>query len=91
MSYTNPDREEDRNEDLLFSMLVFSRAMSLIFKPGEGLLVDLKGDMCDLHPNSTKVIVFHDGDMIKIMDASERTDLKEGDWIQMIDNDNLKN
>lgn len=91
MSYTDPNREEDRAEDVLFSMLVFSRAMSIIFNNGEGLLVDLKGDMCELQPELNRVIVFREGDMIKIIDASERTDLKEGDWIQMIDKDNLKN
>ena len=86
MNYTNPDDKNytDSPSDWLFFALTFSQALSTMLKEGIGVFIVLKGDAVHLHPESKKVIIFNDGKMIKIIDASERTDLKHGDWIQII-------
>ena len=87
MNYTKPDNEdyEDKPEDWLFCSLVFAGALGTVLKEmGDGIFVELKGDELDLHPDAKYVIVWNDGKHISIIDASERTDLKEGDRIKVI-------
>lgn len=93
MNYTKPndDDHEDQPEDWLFGALLFGRTLGLILREGEGIVVDLKGDMIDLYPDSKRVIVHSTEHQIVVTDADERTDLKEGDWVKMIDGDTLMN
>jgi hypothetical protein len=93
MNYSRPkdSNHEDEPEDWLFGALLFSRALGLILKEGEGIVVDLKGDMIDLYPDAKRVIVYATKHQIAVEDADERDDLKEGDLVQMIDGDIIIN
>jgi len=92
-NYTKPhDKDyEDTPEDYLYTSMVFARTLSRVLDDGVGILIDLKGDMLKLNPDAKRVVVFNDGDMIRIVNASERTDLEDGDWIKMISKDNISN
>ena len=91
MNYTNPEDKNhiDSPEDWLFSALTFGQALGTILKEGIGVFIVLDGDAVDLHPGAKNVIIFNDGKMIKIIDAGERTDLKHGDWIEVINKSNI--
>ena len=93
MNYTKPNNKnyKDKPEDWLFYSLIFTRTLSFLLNENEGVLIDLKGDMLELHPELSRVIVFNNGEQIEVIEASERTDLNEGDIIQMIDDKNIKN
>jgi len=92
-NYTKPYDEnyEDTKEDYLFLTMAFSQALATLLKDGKGILIDLKGDALKIHPEAKRIVVFNDGEMIRVIKASERTDLKHGDWIQMISKDNISN
>lgn len=93
MNYTraNDPNHNDRPEDWLFGSLLFSHTLGVILTEGEGIVVDLEGDMIDLYRDAKRVIVFHKNGQILVVNADERTDLKEGDWVKMIDSDDIKN
>jgi len=92
-NYTKPyDKNyEDKPEDYFFLAMTFSQALGQILKEGQGILIDLKGEALKIHPEAKRVVVFNDGDMIRVVDTTERTDLKHGDWVQMINKDNIIN
>jgi len=75
----------------LFCALSFSAALGFVIPEGKGILIDVKGDMATLHPTAQKVIVYNNGKMMEIIDASDRTDLKEGEWVIVIPSDNISN
>jgi hypothetical protein len=82
MNYTRPNNleHEDTPMDWLNSSLIFSRALGLILKNEEGIVVGLKGDAEFLpDPEVKKVIVFRDGEMISIAPCEH--DIEEGQWI----------
>lgn len=93
MNYTKPNDKKhiDNPGDWLFGMLVFGKALGLIIPDGEGIVVDLVGDMIDLFPEAKRVIVFSEGNQMAVMPADERTDLKEGDCVKMINEDTIIN
>ena len=84
MNYTKPELEDhtDSPQDWLNSSLIFARALSLILKENEGIVVELKGDM-DLGDDIEKVIVFKTQNMRRVVPLEE--DLPEGTWIMMKD------
>ena len=92
-NYTKPHDEnyEDTPEDYLFLVMTFGRVLSKFLAKGQGVLIDLKGDMIKIHPELSRIVVFNDGKMMRVIDASERTDLKDGDMIQMFDKESLSN
>jgi len=92
-NYTKPyDKDyEDQPEDYLFLVMAFGRALSAMLDDGHGILIDLKGDAIKLHPEAKRVVVFNDGKMIRVVNASERTDLEDGDRIMMISGENIQN
>jgi hypothetical protein len=92
-NYTKPHDEnyEDKPEDYLFLTITFGRALSAMLDEGHGILIDLKGDAIKIHPEAKRVVVFNDGEMVRVINASERTDLKDGDRIIMIDKGSLEN
>ncbi len=92
-NYTKPyDKNyEDTPEDYLYTSMIFARTLGEVLDDGVGILIDLKGDMLELNPDVKRVIVFNDGNMVRIVDASERIDLDEGDWIKMVKPDNISN
>jgi len=92
-NYTKPHEEnyEDTPEDYFYSAMTFSQALAEVLDEGQGVIIDLKGDAVKIHPDAKRVIVFSDGDMMRIINATERTDLKHGDWIQMIKKEDIEN
>ena len=91
-NYTKPydDSYEDTPEDYLYLAMTFSQALNQVLDEGVDVLIDVKGDALKIH-DAKKVVVFNDGEMIRVVPAGERTDLKHGDWIQMISKDNISN
>jgi len=92
-NYTKPYDEnyEDQPEDYFYLAMTFSQALGEILDDGTGILLDLKGEALHIHPEAKRIIVFNDGDMVRVVDASERDDLNHGDWIKMIKQDNISN
>jgi hypothetical protein len=70
--------------------MTFSQALNQVLDNGVGIVIDVKGDALKIH-NEKRVIVFNDGEMIRVVPTGEKTDLKHGDWIQMIRKDNISN
>jgi hypothetical protein len=93
MNYTKPNDEDyqDKPEDWLLGALVFGKAVGIVIPENCGVVVDLVGDMIDLYPLAKRVIVFNKDGQVGILEADERTDLVEGDLVQLIDEDNIKN
>lgn len=81
-NYTNPEEvgQEQNPQDLLNASLIFARAIGLILKEGEGLVVDIKGDM-DLGEDVKKVIVFKFKEQVHIYKCEE--DIEEGTAVNM--------
>lgn len=81
-NYTNPEAGETKQDvqDLLNASLIFARALGLIFQQGEGIVVDIKGDI-KLADDSKKVIVFSHNDQIHIYKCEQ--DLEEGTAVSM--------
>jgi hypothetical protein len=81
-NYTNPEKGETTQDvqDLLNASLIFARALGLIFKDGEGIVVDIEGDI-KLKDNSKKVIVFGNNNQIHIYKCEQ--DLEEGTAVSM--------
>ena len=81
-NYTNPEKGETKQDvqDLLNASLIFARALGLIFQQGEGIVVDIKGDI-KLADDSKKVIVFSHNDQIHIYKCEQ--DLEEGTAVSM--------
>jgi hypothetical protein len=92
-NYTKPNNEdyEDKPEDWLFCSLLFAGALGFLLKPGRGIFLKLSESEREMHPEIKYVIVWNDGVNMAMMDASDRTDLKEGDHIIMIPEEELPN
>ena len=74
MNYTNPNDPDyqDKPEDWLNSALIFTRALCLLLKESEGIIVELKGDAkFSFNENIKKVIVYHQNGMIHVIEHSE--------------------
>jgi hypothetical protein len=89
-NYTNPEPGETKQDvqDLLNASLIFARALGLIFKQGEGIVVDIKGDVI-LKEDTKKVIVFQHNNQIHIYKCEE--DLEEGTAVNMNNEENQEN
>jgi hypothetical protein len=89
-NYTNPEPGETKQDvqDLLNASLIFARALGLIFQQGEGIVVDIKGDV-KLADDSKKVIVFSHNDQIHTYKCEQ--DLEEGTAVSMNGDDNQEN
>jgi hypothetical protein len=87
MNYTNPNdpEHEDSPADWLGSVLVMTRALSLILKEDEGIVVKLENDAKKLL-KTDKVIVYNSENMVRIMQLDE--DLEEGTWVMMKEEEN---
>jgi hypothetical protein len=86
MNYTRPNDpdHEDSSQDWLNSSLIFARALGLLLEEGEGVVVDLKGDMSfpgDL--DVAKVIVYSKDSQIRVLECDE--DLEEGQFVMVHD------
>lgn len=72
--------EENKSKDLLNVSLIFARALSLIFKDGQGIVVDITGDI-DLGDDAKKVIVYSQNNQINIYKCEE--DIPEGTAVEL--------
>jgi hypothetical protein len=81
-NYTNPGQsgQEQNSQDLINASLIFARALGLILKNTEGIVVDIKGDVV-LNDSVKKVIVFKNEDQIHIYKCDENLD--EGTAVNM--------
>lgn len=79
-NYTNPENAGQTQQDLINASLIFARALGLILKNGEGIVVDVKGDI-NLGEDVKKVIVFEYQDQVHIYKCEE--DLEEGTAVNM--------
>ena len=85
-NYTNPEQagQLQNPQDLLNASLIFARALGLILNEGEGIVVDIVGDM-NLGGDVKKVIVFEHENQVHIYKCEE--DLPEGSAVSMNQND----
>lgn len=85
LNYTNPSDPDhvDQPEDWLLGALLFSKTLGLIFPENRGVVVDLEGDMLKIYPAAKRVIVASRDKQIVVINADERTDLNEGDWVEL--------
>lgn len=81
-NYTNPEQsgQGQNPQDLINASLIFARALGLILKEGEGIVVDIKGDI-NLGEDVKKVIVFKYQEQVHIYKCEE--DLEEGTAVNM--------
>ena len=83
---TNPENmgQEQNTQDLLNASLIFARALGNIFSEGEGIVVDVVGDI-KLSDDVKKVIVFKYNSQVHIYKCDQ--DLEEGTAVNMNDTD----
>ena len=81
-NHLNPTEEgyQDNPQDLLNASLLFARALGLILKEGEGIVVDVTGDI-NLGGEVKKVIVFKFQNQVHIYKCEE--DIPEGNAVTM--------
>jgi hypothetical protein len=81
-NHTNPEKGDTKQDvqDLLNASLIFAKALGLIFQEGEGIVVDIAGDI-KLSDEAKKVIVFSHNDQIHIYKCEQ--DLEEGTAVSM--------
>ena len=91
-NYTKPNlpNHEDNPKDWLASSLIFSKTISHLLKPNEGIVIELENDMKLLMPDYDKVVVYNDDKQIKIMECNE--DIEEGQmvWLHSQDDHNCE-
>lgn len=85
------DDDFESTDDLFYSRLCFVKALDALLPPGKGVFVDLNG--LALHMGFDKVIVHNNPNTneIGVIKADERTDLKNGDMVTLIDENLIQN
>jgi hypothetical protein len=84
MNYTNVNdpNYQDKPEDWLNSSLIFARALSLILREREGVVVDIVGDAkFQLDDSVKKVVVFRRDGQVVITECEEN--LEEGQFVMV--------
>ena len=76
----NEEGYQDNPQDLLNASLIFARALGLIMKEGEGIVIDVAGEV-NLGDDTKKVIVFEYQNQVHIYKCEE--DLPEGTVVNM--------
>ena len=81
-NYVNPEQsgQEQNPQDLLNASLIFARALGLILNEGEGIVLDITGDVV-LGDDVNKVIVFKKDEQVHIFKFEE--DLPEGTMVSL--------
>ena len=79
-NYTNPEQEGQEQQDLINASLIFARALGLIFRDDEGIVVDINGDV-KLVEGVNKVIVFKQNNQVHIYKCDE--DVEEGTAVNL--------
>lgn len=84
MNYTNPNRKtDDEPVDWLLTSLMFSQALGVAIPEGKGVVVELIGDVLDMKPGVTKIVVHNTDGMIIADDVSDNDNLKHGNWVEV--------
>lgn len=80
-NYTNPEQsgQEQNPKEFLNALLLFANALGLILQEGQGIVIDVKGDV-DL-PNMKKVIVYKNQERVHITECKE--DIPEGSIVEL--------
>jgi hypothetical protein len=78
---------EETYEDIFFSRFIFVRALGALLPEGKGVFLVFS----DEESPFKRVIVHNTDNVIGVLDAEERTDLKHGDWVVLISEDLIKN
>jgi hypothetical protein len=83
MNYTNPNdpNHQDDPKDWLNSSLVFARALALILNEGEGIAVNVVGDM-DMG-ETEKVLVYYKDEQVHVIPFDDYPDIEEGEFINV--------
>jgi pheromone shutdown protein TraB len=81
-NHLKPNEEgfQDNSQDLINASLLFARALGLILKENEGIVVDVVGDI-KLGEEVKKVIVFKFENQVHIYKCDE--DIPEGNAVNM--------
>ena len=81
-NHLKPNEEgfQDNSQDLINASLLFARALGLILKENEGIVVDVVGDI-KLGDEVKKVIVFKFENQVHIYKCGE--DIPEGNAVNM--------
>lgn len=79
-NYTNPEQTGENQQDLINASLIFARALGLIFRDDEGIVVDINGDV-KLGEGVKKVIVFKQNNQVHIYKCDE--DVEEGTAVNL--------
>jgi hypothetical protein len=79
-NYTNPEQTGENQQDLINASLIFARALGLIFRDDEGIVVDIQGDV-KLGDGVKKVIVFKQDKQVHIYKCEE--DVEEGTAVNL--------
>jgi hypothetical protein len=81
-NYTNPEQagEGQNQQDLINASLIFARALGLIFRDDEGIVVVINGDV-NLGEGVKKVIVFKQDNQVHIYRCDE--DVEEGTAVNL--------
>ena len=81
-NYTNPEEagQEQNPQDLLNTSLIFARALGLLLREDEGIVVDVIGDV-NLGEEVKKVIVFNQNKQVHIFKCEE--DVVEGTGVNL--------
>ena len=89
-NYTNPEQggQEQNQQDLINASLIFARALGLIFRDDEGIVVDINGDV-KLGEGVTKVIVFKQNNRIFTLESHIAKQLLEQD-LSVIEDESIK-
>jgi len=89
MEYTNNETNPDNSRDWLVGALLFATALGIMIPKDHGIVVDLKGELAQLHPFK-RVIIHNDGLQIAIINPTgdELDNLKEGDVVHTLKQEN---
>lgn len=89
MNYTRPNDPDhkDSPSDHLFGAQVFSRALAMMLREGQGIVIDLTEAMTfPQYPDAKKVLVYYLNNMVHIEPTEE--DWEEGDSLNVLDFNN---
>lgn len=93
MNYTRPNDENHKDDpkDWLLGLLMYTKVLGFLIPVGQGVTIDMVGDMIKLRPELKKVIVHNTGATIAVIGANERTDLNDGDWVTIVNEKDIMN
>lgn len=86
INYTNPNDDDhiDDPEQWLNSSMIFARTLGLILREGDGIIVDLMGDMVSPdNSGKNRVLVFRLNEQIHIEGVDY--DWPEGDFVNVLE------